>query len=108
MERGAVERVDGSTERRAAERLFHRDLPGGGYVAIDVADRVSTADERAVRLIVERRADRGRRQGHHPPVLREERWGGVVMGAEDGFGDLYRLATDNAAIARELMGLRAD
>lgn len=106
MEREAVQRVGGSTERRAAERLFHRDLPGGGYVAIDAAERVMTADERAVRLIVERRADRGRRQGHHPPVLREERWGGIA-GTEGGFGELYRLATDNAALARELMGLRA-
>ena len=105
MERDAVQRADGgwSTERRAAERLFHRDLPGGGYVAIDAADKVRTADERTVRLIVERRADRGRRHGHNPPVLREEQWGGVA-GAEGGFGDLYRLATDNAALARELMG----
>jgi hypothetical protein len=90
-------------ERRAAERLFHRDLPGGGYVAIDVADRERAPAERAVRVVVERRCDRERRQGHRPPIIREERWG-----AESSFGDLYRLASDNAAIARELMGLRAD
>jgi IS5 family transposase len=107
VEREAVQRVDGSTERRAAERLFHRDLPGGGYVAIDAAERVRTADERTVRLIVERRADRGRRHGHSPPVLREERWGSVAAGGEGGFGDLFRLARDNAALARELMALRA-
>jgi hypothetical protein len=88
-------------ERRTAERLFHRDLPGGGYVAIELD---VSSSERIVRLIVERRCDRARRQGHRPPVIHQESWQ-----PERGFGDLYRLACDNVAIARGLLRLvRAD
>lgn len=90
-------------ERRAVERMFHRDLPGGGYVAIEVTPAHSQG-ERRVRLVVERRSDRKRRQGHAPPVIIEETWTPVR-----GVGDLYRVACDNAAIARGLLRLeRAD
>jgi hypothetical protein len=90
-------------ERRAVERLFHRDLPGGGYVAIEVTPAQVTSDRR-VRVVVERRGDRKRRQGHAPPVIIEEPWT-----AMRGVGDLYRIACDNVAIARGLLRLqRAD
>lgn len=96
--------TEGSTatagERRAVDRLFHRDLPGGGYVAIEV----TPGGERRVRVVVERRSDRKRRAGHAPPVIIEEPWT-----ATRGVGDLYRVACDNAAIARRLLRLkRAD
>lgn len=93
---------DGSQERRSADRLFHRDLPGGGYVAIEL---FGTATEpRMVRVIVERRSDRSRRAGHKPPIILEEAWK-----PERSFGDLYRMACDNVAIARGLLHLpRAD
>lgn len=87
-------------ERRSAERLFHRDLPGGGYVAIELAS-ANPASDRLVRVIVERRGDRSRRTGHQPPVILEETWK-----AERGIGDLYRIACDNVAIARGLLRLR--
>jgi hypothetical protein len=87
-------------ERRSTERLFHRDLPGGGYVAIEVG-HAGTVTERMVRVVVERRSDRNRRAGHQPPVIHEEPWK-----AERGVGDLYRVACDNVAIARGLLGLR--
>jgi len=87
-----------SPERRSAERLFHRDLPGGGYVAIELSG-TSGADRR-VRVIVERRGDRTRRHGHHPPCIVEEEWK-----PERGFGELYRIACDNVAIARGLLRL---
>ena len=89
-----------TTERRSAERLFHRDLPGGGYVAIEVGPATASA-ERMMRLVVERRADRGRRAGHQPPMIHEEPWR-----SERGVGDLYRVACDNVAIARGLLRLR--
>ena len=90
-------------DRRSCERLFHRDLPGGGYVAIEVGN-IAQSTDRTVRLVVERRADRNRRAGHHPPVIHEEQWR-----AERGVGDLYRVACDNVAIARGLLRLnRAD
>ena len=87
-------------ERRSAERLFHRDLPGGGYVAIELTNG-SPVPDRLVRVIVERRGDRTRRTGHQPPVILEESWK-----AERGIGDLYRIACDNVAIARGLLRLR--
>lgn len=90
-------------ERRSSERLFHRDLPGGGYVAIEVGGAVPST-ERSVRVVVERRSDRGRRAGHQPPVIHEEPWKDAR-----GVGDLYRVACDNVAIARGLLRLnRAD
>jgi hypothetical protein len=82
-------------EKRQAERLFNRDLPGGGYVAIELADR---AGQPRVRVLVERRSDRTRRVGHTPPVILEEDWK-----PERGFGELYRVACDNVAIARALL-----
>jgi hypothetical protein len=88
-----------SNERRSAERLFHRDLPGGGYVAIELTVAASVSG-RLVRVIVERRGDRSRRIGHRPPVILEEEWK-----PERGFGDLYRIACDNVAIARGLLHL---
>ena len=101
MEQEAI--VPVSRDRRSAERLFHRDLPGGGYVAIELASSVSTAD-RTVRVIIERRTDRARRDGHRPPVILEEAWKPDL-----GFGELYRIACDNVAIARGLLRLpRAD
>ena len=90
-------------ERRGAERLFHRDLPGGGFVAIEAFEDGSAA-QRRVRLVVERRSDRARRAGHHPPVIFEGDWR-----PEKGLGELYRLACDNVAIARGLLSRpRAD
>jgi len=90
-------------DRRSTERLFHRDLPGGGYVAIELVTPTSAVD-RKVRVIVERRGDRVRRHGHPPPVILEETWE-----PERGIGEFYRIACDNVAIARGLLRLpRAD
>lgn len=103
MEQGIGGRDASAQERRAAERVFHRDLPGGGYVAIVVSQSSSTED-RIVSVIVERRGDRERRTGHPPPVILQEEWK-----PEHGFGELYRMACDNVAIARGLLRLsRAD
>lgn len=98
MEQQTIGHDSTSSERRSAERLFHRDLPGGGYVAIELAPVSPSA--RIVRVIVERRGDRNRRSGHRPPVILEEEWQ-----PERGFGEVYRMACDNVAIARGLLRL---
>lgn len=77
-------------------RVYRRELPGGGYVAIDVHR------EREVPLTsvsVERRAKHERRPGHEPVVIAQ------AHGDErsPAFADLYRMATDNAAIARKML-----
>jgi hypothetical protein len=77
--------------------LFTRELPGGGYVAIE-AERSENATYRA-RLSVERRSDPTRRNGHYPPVIAES------MGATAArvFDELYRIAADNVEIAKGLL-----
>ena len=100
MQQQTIGNEGSAQERRSAERLFHRDLPGGGYVAIELAS-TAPANDRLVRVVVERRGDRNRRSGHQPPVILEEGWK-----ADRGIGDLYRIACDNVAIARGLLRLR--
>jgi hypothetical protein len=76
--------------------IYRRELPGGGYVAINVERERELA---RTRVCVERRAREARRDGHIP----------VVIAEADGddrspaFADLYRIAADNAAIARALL-----
>jgi hypothetical protein len=81
-----------------AGSVYQRELPGGGYVKIDV---VLEQHEPRTCVFVERRAKHERRPGHKP----------VIIAQADGderspaFGELYRMATDNAAIARKLLEL---
>jgi hypothetical protein len=78
------------------DAVYHRELPGGGYVKIDV---IREREPARTCVFVERRAKHDRRPGHQP----------VIIAQADGdersaaFGDLYRMATDNAAIARKLL-----
>lgn len=76
--------------------IYQRELPGGGYVKIDVKReaRISRTS-----VAVERRAKHERRPGHQPVVIAE------ADGDENSaaFGDLYRMAADNAAIARRML-----
>jgi hypothetical protein len=76
--------------------VYHRELPGGGYVKIDV---YREEDPARTCVFVERRAKHERRPGHRPVIIAEadgDEW-------SPAFGDLYRMATDNAAIARKLL-----
>ena len=87
-----------------ATELYRRELPGAGYVAIDVEHDDESESPRAqasgrVRVSVERRGDEKRRSGHHPPVVAE--FTGDHRAPE--VGELYRLAADNAALARALI-----
>ncbi|HEX3868198.1 MAG TPA: hypothetical protein VHV78_15650 [Gemmatimonadaceae bacterium] len=76
--------------------IYRRELPGGGFVAIAVARDANAA---RTRVSVERRASHERRE-HHVPIVIAEADGDDRSPA---FGDLYRLAADNAAIARVLL-----
>jgi hypothetical protein len=87
-----------------AERLYERELPGGGYVAIESSTRGT--GEWAVPLHwirVERRGAGPRRWGHEAPVIMET----ADDGTSTAFTDLLRVATDNAALARALMSWQA-
>lgn len=87
-------------------RLYVRDLPGGGYVAIDLlADTEPARGGRCrARVAVERRSGAERRSGHRPPVIAEAE--GETR--SEVFGDLYRIACDNVAVARGLLHWRRE
>jgi len=87
-----------------ATRLYERELPGGGYVAIEV-ERRSAGDRDApvTRLCVERRHARDRRSGHEPPIIAQldgDEW-------SSSFTTIFQIARDNAAIARGLLDWQA-
>ena len=116
-------------------QLYHRELPGGGYVAIEMVvdadpSEMTELERIAVerrgnevrryghqppsfampkgrpfraRVCVERRADATRRDGHEPPVIAEAE--GET--SSNVFGELYRIASDNAAVARGLLRWKA-
>ena len=91
-----------STETvQAPTRVYRRELPGAGYVAIDVTrPTVEESDELSrVRVYVERRASEERRSGHTPPLVAE--FAGDNRAPE--VCELYRMAADNAALARALL-----
>jgi hypothetical protein len=120
------------SERVVADlsQLYHRELPGGGYVAIEMVSDGPADMAHLERIAVERRGEEGRRFGHQPPSfavpagrpfrarVRVERR--AEPGRRDGheppviaeaqgdtshtvFGELYRIASDNAAVARGLL-----
>jgi hypothetical protein len=84
--------------RDESSSIYRRDLPGGGYVAIKIDREREIA---RTRVAVERRtiAVGGERVGREPLVIAEA--DGDERSA--AFTDLYRIASDNAAIARALL-----
>jgi hypothetical protein len=84
--------------------VFRRELPGGGYVVIGVER--PTGDRAVPRTCVwlERRVDDERNAEYKDAPLIA-----VADGDETsaGFTEMYRLAADNAAVARGLMQWRA-
>ena len=88
-----------------AKQLYRRELPGAGYVAIDLMqlhDELESprgSQGGRIRVSVERRAEEERRSGHHPPIVAE--FTGDYHAPE--VGELYRMAADNAALARALI-----
>ena len=93
----------GAREGPPGAALYRRTMPGGGYVEVELdatpAEPESTAARLRGRVIMERRADPGRRYGHQAPIVAE-------LSGDDHdelMADLFRLACDNVALARSLM-----
>ncbi len=80
--------------------LYTRELPGGGFVAIEAAE--ADSGYRA-QVSVERRGDPKRREGHTPPVIAEA--SGSTQ--SDVLRELYEIAADNVAVARGLIQWQA-
>jgi hypothetical protein len=109
MEAVVKESTEVTEVANESRRVYRRDLPGAGFVAIDVrGTSVDARDGEApssprIRVFVERRASEERRVGHEPPVLAE--CDGDDRAPE--LGELFRLAADNAALARALIAWQA-
>lgn len=81
--------------------LYTRDLPGGGYVAIEAREQENARFH--ARLLAERRSDPARRAGHAPPVIAEA----DGVSASRVFDELYSIAADNVAVAQWIMRWQA-
>ena len=82
------------------ELLYSRELPGGGRVTIEaLSPGEPHAPECRARIIVERRRDPQRRDGHTPPVIVEAE----APTRAGVFNELFAIARDNVAVARGLI-----
>lgn len=88
-------------QERPRAQVFRRELPGGGFVVIGVERPTGDRSVARTCVWVERRPSDDR-QADAPMIA-------SVDGDESsaGFTDMYRLAADNAAVARGLMEWRA-
>ena len=98
----------GARDYRRESTFYRRPMPGGGYVEVELEVPTLGASEQRDRMlrgriVMERRADPKRRSGHQAPVVAE-------LAGDDRdelMADLFQLAQDNAALARNLMRLQA-
>ena len=96
----------GARDETRGRPVYRRPMPGGGYVEVELDGPtpapVGTAMPLRGRVVMERRADPGRRHGHHAPVVAE------LTGddRDELTAELFRLAQDNAALARNLMRMQ--
>jgi hypothetical protein len=86
---------------QAPKVMFSRELPGGGYVTIQVQDG-DGAPCRG-RITVERRSDLRRRDGESVPIIAEREG----LSAELVYESLLEIATDNVAVARAIRAWEA-
>lgn len=87
--------------------LYMRPMPGGGYVKVEllVSDRGAVAHERLRgRVVIEPRAASPRRDDSAPLVVEE------IEGddEEEVVTECFRIARDNAAIARRVLRHRGE
>ena len=83
--------------------LYQRELPGGGFVNVN-EDPASPGEPHRAHVLVERRSDPARRDGHEPPVIASAEGGST----NSVFRQLLEIASDNVAIARALLRWQSD
>jgi hypothetical protein len=91
----------------SAHALYTRPMPGGGYVRVElvVSDRGDVSSERRRgRVVIEPRRASPRRDDAAPLVVEE------LEGDDENsvVAELFRIANDNAAIARRVLRRRAE
>lgn len=97
----------GAPDAHAHGPLYMRPMPGGGYVKVElvVSDRGAVAHERLRgRVVIEPRSASPRRDDTTPLIVEE-----VEGDDEDAVvTECFRIASDNAAIARRVLRRRAE
>jgi hypothetical protein len=90
-----------SERKRESQQLYVRHLPGGGYVTIEAMPVRSFVGRNKYRgvLIVERRVEKERREGHTAPVVATAE--GPTIAAV--LQELFPLAQSNVAIASQVL-----
>ncbi len=93
-------------DRGNAEQIYLRQLPGGGFVAIEVTQVRTLLGQRRFRgeVIVERRIERERREGHAAPAVAHAE-GPTIASV---FHELFPVAQSNAAVAHGVMSRRRE
>lgn len=76
---------------------YRRPLPGGGFV--EVTESVPEGGSHRAQVLVERRRDPSRRDGHVPPVIAAAE--GTTR--QSVFEQLLEIADDDVAVARALL-----
>jgi hypothetical protein len=82
---------------------YQRELPGGGFVQVEEDSTGGDGTHRVV-VLVERRTDPARRDGHRPPIIASAE-GASSQGV---FRQLLEIAGDNVAVARALLRWQSD
>jgi hypothetical protein len=101
------ERGLGGGPSGVGQALYARSMPGGGYVRVElvVGDRGDVAGERRRgRVVIEPREASPRRDDARPLVVEE-----IEGDDEDAVvAECFRIACDNAAIARRVLQRRRE
>jgi len=90
--------------RGDSERVYERQLPGGGFVAIEVTPMRNLLGQRKYHgeVVVERRIQAERRQGHSAPTVAEVN----ATTISSVFHELFPVAQSNVAVAARCMAHR--
>lgn len=91
--------------QRQSERVYFRHLPGGGYVSIEVTEDRTLLGKRRLRgeLVVERRIDPERREGHVAPSIAQA----DAFTLASILHKLFPIAQSNTAIAEGCLARRS-
>ena len=98
--------VLGAREQSTTQALYSRPMPGGGYVRVEllVSEPANlTAERLRGRVVMERRS-------YAPPALEDEQFVVEEVEGDDAnvvVTELFRIARDNAAIARSVLRSKA-
>ena len=90
--------------QRQLERVYFRHLPGGGFVSIEVREDSTRFGKRRLRgeLVVERRIDPERREGHVAPSIAQA----DAFTLASILHKLFPIAQSNTAIAEGCLARR--